>query len=315
MRRLPGFLEKNRIPEESALSIEILREMLAAGDTSIVTEDAAGEFRFHPDLSRAGDLSRLLDRLAEDPAWEAGVARDRSRILDLYEEVFHHATWTGRSGTMYGYEGLGCVYWHMVSKLLLAVQEVTLRAVDAGDDPQVVRALARHYYRIRAGLGFEKTPLEYGAFPTDPYSHTPAHAGAQQPGMTGQVKEEILTRFGELGVRAEDGIVSFHPVMLRDTEFTGPGGPFRGVDVAGRDRVIDVPAGGLAFTFVQVPVVYTRTPGEAFIRVARADGAVSKRPGDRLDADESRALLSRDGSVVRIDVAVPEKTLLSIPAA
>ncbi|CAN0044150.1 unnamed protein product, partial [Discosporangium mesarthrocarpum] len=42
------------------------------------------------------------------------------------------------------------------------------------------------------------------AFPTDPYSHTNRH-GAQQPGMTGQVKEEIVTRFGELGVRIEGG--------------------------------------------------------------------------------------------------------------
>ena len=37
--------------------------------------------------------------------------------------------------------------------------------------------------------------------PTDPYSHTPGFAGVQQPGMTGQVKEEILTRWGELGLR------------------------------------------------------------------------------------------------------------------
>ncbi len=38
----------------------------------------------------------------------------------------------------------------------------------------------------------------YGAIPTDPYSHTPGFAGAQQPGMTGPVKEDIC-RLGELG--------------------------------------------------------------------------------------------------------------------
>ena len=32
----------------------------------------------------------------------------------------------------------------------------------------------------------------------DPYSHTPGGAGAKQPGMTGQVKEEVITRLGEL---------------------------------------------------------------------------------------------------------------------
>ena len=72
---------------------------------------------------------------------------------------------------------------------------------------------------MRGGLGFNKTPVEYGAFPADPYSHTPKHAGAQQPGMTGQVKEEILTRFGELGLRVSDGTVRFEPSLLRPSEF------------------------------------------------------------------------------------------------
>jgi hypothetical protein len=58
--------------------------------------------------------------------------------------------------------------------------------------------LASQYRHVRAGLGFTRSAAAFGAFPTDPYSHTPAHAGRQQPGMTGQVKEEILTRFGEL---------------------------------------------------------------------------------------------------------------------
>ena len=46
----------------------------------------------------------------------------------------------------------------------------------------------------------------YGAFPTDPYSHTPAGKGAQQPGMTGQVKEDVISRFGELGVEVKNGV-------------------------------------------------------------------------------------------------------------
>jgi len=54
--------------------------------------------------------------------------------------------------------------------------------------------------RVRDGLGFNRTPGQYGAFPTEPYSHSPAFAGAQQPGMTGQVKEEIVARWGELAV-------------------------------------------------------------------------------------------------------------------
>ena len=41
--------------------------------------------------------------------------------------------------------------------------------------------------------------------------------------MTGQVKEDILCRFGELGVRVQDGKVSFRPTLLRDEEFLSDG--------------------------------------------------------------------------------------------
>jgi hypothetical protein len=74
--------------------------------------------------------------------------------------------------------------------------------------------LVAHYRRVRDGLGYRKTAAEYGAFPADPYSHTPGEGGAQQPGMTGQVKEEILTRWGELGLRFEAGQIRFDPVLL-----------------------------------------------------------------------------------------------------
>ena len=67
------------------------------------------------------------------------------------------------------------------------------------------------------GIGVNKSPELYGAFPTDPYSHTPAGKGAQQPGMTGQVKEDVISRFGELGVEVNNGIIKLQLLtMLRD---------------------------------------------------------------------------------------------------
>ena len=54
-----------------------------------------------------------------------------------------------------------------------------------------------------------KSPELYGAFPTDPYSHTPAGKGAQQPGMTGQVKEDILSEVLEIGVFVKEGLIQF----------------------------------------------------------------------------------------------------------
>ena len=80
--------------------------------------------------------------------------------------------------------------------------------------------LAAHYHRIRDGLGLKKSPGLNGAFTTDPYSHTTGFGGVQQTGMTGQVKEDIITRFGELGVRVDQGCISFDPFLLQKEEIS-----------------------------------------------------------------------------------------------
>ncbi|UCE02208.1 MAG: hypothetical protein JSW67_13295 [Candidatus Latescibacterota bacterium] len=308
-RRLLGFLERNVIPQQRVAEVQLVQELLDSREVSLLARDAFGVCRFHGDFSNARDVAAALDRLAANQRWTQSVARDRQAILELFEEVFDHASYTGRSGSMYAFEGLGCIYWHMVSKLLVAVQEITLRAAGTGEPEPVVRDLMALYYRIRAGLGSAKTAAEYGAFPTDPYSHTPAHAGAQQPGMTGQVKEEILTRFGELGIQVQDGRVRFRPVLLRRSEFRRQAGTYRFYDLTGRARSIDVPEQGLAFSFCQVPVLY-QLSRDASVRVSRSDGTAFVRRGDELDAAHSRALFRRDGRIERIEVAVPEGSLI-----
>ncbi|MCJ7453107.1 MAG: hypothetical protein MUO39_11620 [Steroidobacteraceae bacterium] len=308
-KTLPTFLERNVIPEAKALGVPLVGELLAAGDTSIVERDADGVLRFHGDFSNASDIAAALDCLQQREPWTRSAVRDRRALIELFEEVFDHRRFTGRSGTMYAYEGLGSIYWHMVSKLLLAVQEVTLGAYRNGEDAAVCTALARYYYRIRGGLGFEKSVRDYGAFPTDPYSHTPRHAGAQQPGMTGQVKEEILTRFGELGVHVHDGIVGFDPLLLKRHEFLHEPDTYRFFDLGGAARSLDVPAGALAFSCCQVPVVYQLTPDQGWIRVITDDEVATEREGCRLDAADSRALLARQGGISRIEVGIPESGL------
>ena len=107
----------------------------------------------------------------------------------------------------------------MVSKLLLAVQECCFKAIERGEKQELVDRLVEHYYAIQQGIGARKAPKIYGAFPTDPYSHTPAGRGAQQPGMTGQVKEDVIVKWGELGVVVKEGLLSFMPRILRQSLF------------------------------------------------------------------------------------------------
>jgi hypothetical protein len=308
-RKLPGFLEKNRIPEARVRSIPLLQQMLDAGDGRIASRDASGWCRFSADLTSVRDLEARLDSLAG--SYGAAVDAARGPLRELYEAVFKHREFTGRSGTMFGFEGLGCIYWHMVAKLLLAIQENYGAALEAGAPDSVCQHLGSLYYRVRDGLGFNKTPQEYGAFPTDPYSHTPRHGGARQPGMTGQVKEEVLTRFGELGLTIREGVVSFHPRLLRECEFGAEAQSFRFLDVGGRWQELQVPVHGLAFTWCQVPVVYRLVDrGPPAMTVVRDDGTSQTLAALSLPADLSGEIFRRSGHVRGLSLDLPRDLLL-----
>ena len=198
-KQLPGFLEKNNIDSTVVENSALLSQLVADHNTSIITKDVYGKYHFNGDFRNASDLQEALGALGE--TYDSLVKKEGQLILQVFEDVFNHKAFTGRSGTFYGYEGLGSIYWHMVSKLRLAALECCHDAIKSQVSQDVIARLVDHYYEIKDGLGVHKTPEVYGAFSTDAYSHTPAGKGAQQPGMTGQVKEDIICRFGELGVK------------------------------------------------------------------------------------------------------------------
>ncbi|MDW8309786.1 MAG: hypothetical protein RMK20_10475, partial [Verrucomicrobiales bacterium] len=301
-RRLPRFVEKNNIPADAVARSALLRRLVADGNRVLIERDVAGRFHFHGSIRNANDVRRKLEALSA-----AGYARlvrqDTRRVLQLFEEVFDHQSFTGRSGTFFGYEGLGCIYWHMVSKLLLAAQEAFFRAVESGAPEAVCRELAECYRDIRAGLGDHKTPAAYGAFPMDPYSHTPGQGGARQPGLTGQVKEDILCRWGELGVFVEAGQIRFRPLLLREDEWLREPTEFRWFDLSGNEQRLRLPTGALAFTFCGIPVIYQR--GErAGVVVVGSEGSRRKLDVAQLDAPTSRAIFRRASQIARIVVTV-----------
>ncbi|MDX2412923.1 MAG: hypothetical protein QNK16_11230, partial [Woeseiaceae bacterium] len=301
-RALPGFLDKNRVPAEQVEAIPLLQRMLAEGDEHIVVRDADGCYRFSAEFTNVGDLKAQLNKL--DAVYGDALEAARQPLQALYEQVFHHQAFTGRSGTMFGFEGLGSIYWHMVSKLMLAVQENFFATLDKGADEVAGRRLGQLYYRVREGIGFNKTPVEYGAFPTDPYSHTPKHAGAKQPGMTGQVKEEVLCRFGELGVRVSDGTVHFQPDLLRAREFMGKSRDTGYVDVDGNWQTITVPPNGLAFTWCQVPIIYKLDDdAEPGLVVTDADGEQKVFEQVALPAEESSDVFRRNGRIRQLTIS------------
>jgi hypothetical protein len=311
-RELPSFLDRNRVSAEQLASSPLLSALVQAGDRSLISRDVTGGGRFAAELTTTDALDEALDALAREPAHRALVDdAERARVHQVYEQVFGHHGFTGRSGTMYKYEGIGSIYWHMVAKLLLAVQEGFWRLDDLAPEHDTrARKLASAYYHLRAGLGVDKSPEVYGAFPTDPYSHSPAHLGAQQPGMTGQVKEGVLLRRGELGVRVAGGAIDFMPRLLREEELLAEPSRFRYVDIEGVPRELELDAGTLAFTVCQVPVVYTLTAEHhGSITIRTTDDETQRSKGTRVAAPVAAGIFARDGSVSRLDIEVPRSWL------
>ena len=301
-RRLPSFMDRNLVPSERVQASKLMTKLLAAGNTDLIEADQSGQVFFAGKFNNTASVAGALTTLANQ-GFVDEVEEERAAIEGLFSDLFDCANFTGRSGGMYAYEGLGSIYWHMVSKLLLAVMETVKQAEEAGASAGVVAGLQAAYYDVREGIGFNKTPDVYGAFPTDPYSHTPDFAGARQPGMTGQVKEEVLTRLLELGVNVADACVSFQPTVLRRSEFLASPETLRYFDVAGASQEVSLEAGELGFTYCQVPVVMALADS-ASITLHEVDGATESVMGSRLSAEQSEALFKKAGHYARIDVRV-----------
>ena len=134
--------------------------------------------------------------------------------------------------------------------------------------------------------------------------------------MTGQVKEELLTRLAELGVRVTGGAVRFDPALLRASEFVDTPLPFRYLDVNGQWQELTVPASGLAFTWCQVPLVYrlddTATPA---LSVTLDSGDRKTLDDLSLPAGMAGELFRRSGKIRQIELVLTRHQLSDTVAA
>lgn len=303
---LKGFIERNVIPNSEVENSKLLEQLVLDKNTKIIEKDVNGKYHFNGNFRNTADLKIALDNLSEK--YSSLLNTDRNKVLNTFEKVFNHKAFTGRSGTFYGYEGLGSIYWHMVSKLQLAVQECCLKAINDKESDNIVGRLLEHYYEINEGIGVHKSPKLYGAFSTDPYSHTPAGKGAQQPGMTGQVKEDILSRFGELGVFLKQGKLCFNPCLLRKEEFLTKEKAFKYVNLSKENKIIELNEGMLAFTYCQVPVIYCISDANS-IEVLYKDGKTKKDNSLILDNVTSTKIFSRTDEVRLLKVNITSNYL------
>ena len=307
-KELPKFLEKNTIPKESIEKSALLNQLFSQSNNQLINKDLKGNYHFNGNFHNANDLKIALNQLSLHKEYKELVQKETALILQIFEEVFNHKAFTGRSGTFYGYEGLGSIYWHMVSKLHLAVLEVINKAIDANEDQSTINTLVHHFDEIGAGIGIHKSPKVYGAFPTDPYSHTPFGKGAQQPGMTGQVKEDVLVRIGEFGVKMKNGKLHFQPTFLKKEAFLSNDTEASFIMVDGSIKQIHLKKNSLAFTTCQVPVIYTINNSSKIV-LNYINGETKTFDSLELNKEESKKIVQRTNEISVIEVYLNESIL------
>jgi hypothetical protein len=307
-KELPKFLEKNTIPKDSFEKSALLKQLLSQSNNQLINKDLKGNYHFNGNFHNANDLKIALNQLSLHKEYKDLVKKDSELILQIFEEVFNHKAFTGRSGTFYGYEGLGSIYWHMVSKLHLAVLEVINNAIDTNEDQSTINALVHHFDEIGAGIGIHKSPKVYGAYPTDPYSHTPFGKGAQQPGMTGQVKEDVLVRIGEFGVKMKYGKLHFQPTFLKKEAFLSNDTEASFIMVDGSIKQIHLKKNSLAFTTCQIPVIYTINNSSKIV-LNYKNGETKTFDSLELNEVESKKIVQRTNEILVIEVYLNESIL------
>ena len=264
-KEIPLFWNKNCIKNVAASLISLKDK----NGFPILEKDKSGTYHFRADIRNKECLDSVL-------GYENKAAED------LYEKTFKHRYFTGRSDSFFRYEGLGSIYWHMVSKLMLSIAEL----IEKETDECIKEKLIEDYREIRSSLGYKREAKDYGSFPFMPYSHTPKAKGAKQPGMTGQVKEEVITRNIELGAKVENGVFKIAPDMLELSEFKEDG--------------------KLKYTCFNTPITYTLTDEDEIEIAVNGMGFMKK---NALDRNESLDLFNRNGKIKEISVKIPRSKL------
>lgn len=293
VRELPKFMDKNIIPEALVTTSHLLKEELETGLTRFVEKDVKGHYRFNGQFRNG---SEIVDAMLKTGEY---AEEDVLAVGEIFSDLFDHHSFTGRSGTFYKYEGLGCIYWHMVSKLVLAAQENYYAAIQQDVDSEEAEKLAEYFHDLKDGIGAEKSPVDYGAFPTDAYSHTPSFAGVQQPGMTGQVKEDFISRFGELGVNISGGEIIFNPRLLSKSEMLSKKTEWR---LPSSTIVLEEKQ--LGFTICTVPIIYELNRYQSITVNYNNGDKYTFENTTKLNKEISQSIFNREGKIERIIVRV-----------
>ena len=242
-------------------------------DGVIVCQDQNGVLHFG-----AGMITeKILLKALESSAYSS---EQQQYLLEQFESLFGHRRFTGRSEVMYKYEGIGCIYWHQNAKLALAILEL---AVACRHNRPKAQTVYQKYREVTRQFLYRKDSMACQAIPIEPYSHSSFDGKSQQPGMTGQVKEAVLMRRGELGVIVDNGCLQFDPWFVAPAELDGEG--------------------CLSFSVCGIPVRYMPSDlDHDYVDIHYSGKGKESIPGHMLPEGISRDVFFRRDDIMGIDV-------------
>ena len=121
--------------------------------------------------------------------------------------------------------------------------------------------------------------------------------------MTGQVKEDLLSRFGELGIQIDKGIICFNPEILKNEEFLNKTQIFNYINLDKKSSSIKLEKNSLGFTYCQVPIIYQKSTASK-ITVYLNNGKSIEFNGKKLNDKISSKVFKRTDEVNKIVVFV-----------
>jgi hypothetical protein len=124
--------------------------------------------------------------------------------------------------------------------------------------------------------------------------------------MTGQVKEDVLTRWMELGVSVKSGLLSFKPSDLLSAEFLSQRTIWTYFALSGKWVDLELPKDSMAFTYCQIPIIYKQSNKDE-LRVSKSDGSHQISQGFELDKALSEEIFNRSGNIDQIEVYFKSK--------
>jgi hypothetical protein len=126
--------------------------------------------------------------------------------------------------------------------------------------------------------------------------------------MTGQVKEDYIARFGELGVNVNNGCISFKTNLLKQSEFITKRDEFNFYNIHGEKITIPLEKNSMAFTYIQIPIIYTLSDKDQITITLKNDERKTIN-GSELKLDISRSIFNRTGEITKIEVLIDHALL------